>query len=59
MQYDEFMERVQERSNLDSQAKILAKAVVSVLQEAVAPGEWQDALSTLPPEYSELFDEVR
>jgi uncharacterized protein (DUF2267 family) len=33
--------------------------VVSVLQEAVTPGEWQDALSTLPPEYSELFDEVR
>jgi uncharacterized protein (DUF2267 family) len=59
MQYDEFMERVQERSNLDSQAKILAKAVVSVLQEVVTPGEWQDVLSTLPPEYSELFDEVR
>ena len=59
-QLEEFYNRISARADVNySQAKKLAKVVVSVLQEAVTPGEWQNALSTLPPEYSELFDEAR
>ncbi|HEX6387556.1 MAG TPA: DUF2267 domain-containing protein [Anaerolineae bacterium] len=57
---EEFYNRVSARADVNySQAQKLTRAVVAVLQEAVTPGEWQDALSTLPSEYGELFSEAR
>jgi len=59
-QLEEFYNRISARTDVNySQAKKLTKSVMSVLREAVTPGEWQDALSTLPSEYAELFGETR
>lgn len=59
-QLEEFYNRISARADVNySQAKKLAKAVVAVLREAVSPGEWRDALATLPAEYGELFGEGR
>ncbi|GCE49735.1 uncharacterized protein (DUF2267 family) [Thermosporothrix hazakensis] len=53
---DEFFLRVADREGVDlPKATFHAKAVMSVLQEAITKGELRDIRSQLPPEYSSLF----
>ena len=53
---DEFFERVAEREGVDLPDAIhQARAVISVLSEAVSPGEMADARAQLPDEYDPLF----
>jgi len=53
---DEFFRRVAEREQVDlSIANHHARAVISVLAEAISPGELADALGQLPEEFRELF----
>lgn len=56
---DEFYNRVRARADIGyPDAVRLAKVVVSVLQEAVAPGEMRHVLDELPPEYTDFFEEA-
>ncbi len=52
----EFYERVSRRESISSpQVERHARAVMSVISEAVTPGEFQDILDQLPDEYLDLF----
>lgn len=54
---EQFFQRVAERESADlPQAVHHARAVISVLQEAVTPGEVADVRAQLPDEYDPLFD---
>ncbi len=53
---DEFLHRVSQRSHTDLPVSVYhTRVVLEVLQEAVAPGEIQDVLNQLPPDYKRLF----
>lgn len=53
---DEFVQRVSERAGVDRPAAAhQARAVISVLREAVTPGEFDDVRAQLPKEYDQLF----
>jgi uncharacterized protein (DUF2267 family) len=53
----EFARRVAERTGLDeSQASIAVAAVLSVLQDAVSGGEFEDVVAQLGRDYAELID---
>jgi len=53
---DEFYDRVGARADLSRQETIeRATAVIDVLREAVAPGEWEHIVSELPQDYEELL----
>jgi uncharacterized protein (DUF2267 family) len=53
----EFARRVAERTGLDeSQASIAVAAVLSVLQDAVSGGEFEDVVGQLGRDYAELID---
>lgn len=53
----EFYERVSQREGVDlPDAVYHARCVVSVVKEAVSPGEIEDVRSQLPAEYNELFE---
>jgi uncharacterized protein (DUF2267 family) len=56
---EEFYNRVKARSHATSfqQARRLAHAVISVLQEAVTPGEIDDVMNELPTGFHRLFDQ--
>lgn len=54
---DEFCARVADIEGLDLPKAIFhARAVMSVLQEAVSPGEIRDMFDQLPSEYAPLFE---
>jgi uncharacterized protein (DUF2267 family) len=54
---DAFFQRVSDREGVDLPKAIFhAKAVISVLQEALTKGEVNDIRAQLPAEYSRLFD---
>jgi uncharacterized protein (DUF2267 family) len=54
---DEFFRRVSEREEVElPDAVHHARAVMSVVQEAVTEGEVQDVLAQLPEEYRPLFE---
>lgn len=56
----EFFERVSERERVDlPKAVYHARAVISVLYDAVSPGEMADVRAQLPAEYSRLFEPDR
>jgi uncharacterized protein (DUF2267 family) len=56
----EFFERVSERERVDlPKAVYHARAVISVLYEAVSPGEMADVRAQLPTEYARLFEPER
>jgi uncharacterized protein (DUF2267 family) len=53
---DEFYDRVSQRAGVErSTASFQARAVVSVLSEAVTAGEVHDIREQLPPEFEPLF----
>jgi len=53
---DEFYRRVSEREGVDiPDAVHHAQVVVSVLEEAVSGGEWEDVRGQLPGEFDRLF----
>lgn len=53
---DEFISMVAEREAVDKEsARLHAKAVLSVLSEAVSGGEMKDVQSQLPNDYAALF----
>ncbi len=53
---EEFYQRVGEKEGIDQdEAAQHARAVASVLQEAVTTGEMDDIRDQLKPEYAELF----
>ncbi len=53
---EEFYQRVGEKEGVDQDAAAQhARAVASVLQEAVTTGEMDDIRDQLKPEYAELF----
>lgn len=53
----QFFERIAEREPADlPEAVHHARAVISVLDEAVTPGEMKDVRSQLPEEYNKLFE---
>ncbi len=54
---DEFFRRVSEREGVDLPIAVHhARAVISVLSEAVTPGELQDVRAQLPSEFDPLFE---
>ncbi len=54
---DEFFNRVSEREGVDlPDAVHHARVVISVLQEAVSPGEIEDVRAQLPDEFDPLFE---
>jgi uncharacterized protein (DUF2267 family) len=54
--YKEFIERVSEKEGVEpTVATIHARAVFSVLEDAVSPGEMQDVRVNLSDDYDELF----
>ncbi len=54
---DEFFRRVSEREGVElPQAVHHARAVISVLQEAVTPGEIKDVRAQLPEEWTPLIE---
>lgn len=57
---DEFVERVREEEaddpRIDDDPEVHAKAVASVLTDAVSGGELSDVRARLPDDYDELFD---
>ncbi len=54
---DEFYNRVARREEVEKpRARFHARAVISVLEEAISPGELRDALDQLPEEYDDLFN---
>lgn len=53
----DFLQEIGEREDVDSdEARTHAKAVVSVLQEAVSEGEMQDVRRQFPSEFDPLFE---
>ena len=56
---DEFFRRVSEREGKElPDAVFHARAVMSVLTEAVTPGEIEDVKTQLPEDYERLFEPV-
>lgn len=54
---DEFLERVAEKENVDvPDAAHHARAVITVLQDAVTAGEMDDVRTQLPNTYAPLFE---
>lgn len=54
---DEFFKRVSQREKIDlPQAVHHARAVISVVQEAVSAGEMADVQAQLPDEFAPLFE---
>lgn len=54
---DEFFRRVSEREGVDLPVSVHhARAVISVLQEAVSRGEIEDVRTQLPEEFTPLFE---
>lgn len=54
---DEFFERVSRHEQVDlPEAVHHARAVISVIQEAVSPGEIEDVRAQLPAEFNPLFE---
>ena len=54
---DEFYERVGDKEGIDLPVAVHhSRAVMSVVQEAVSAGEWDDLQEQLPDEYDDLFD---
>jgi uncharacterized protein (DUF2267 family) len=54
---DEFFNRVTIREGVDEPGAVYhARAVLSVLKEAVTPGEWADMRAQLPDEYEALLE---
>jgi uncharacterized protein (DUF2267 family) len=51
---DEFVRRVAERGDVGPDEAAGAAAVLIAVRDAVTPGEFDDVLSQLPPEYREL-----
>lgn len=50
--YDEFVNRVAQRSGRDTEAAEAAlDAVMATIRDAVTPGEFEDLLSQLPTEF--------
>ncbi|WP_121821938.1 DUF2267 domain-containing protein [Halostella salina] len=57
--WDEFLDRVAERANVDrSDANYYAKVVVAVAGESVPGGELADVRDNLPEEFDGLFELV-
>ncbi len=57
---DEFFERVSKREQVDLPDSVHhSRAVISVLVEAVSPGEIEDILAQLPEEYEALFSSAQ
>jgi uncharacterized protein (DUF2267 family) len=55
---EEFYQRVSEKTGVESvSAAVQAKAVFTVLNAAVTPGEFADVKANFSPDYSELFAE--
>jgi uncharacterized protein (DUF2267 family) len=53
---NEFLKRVSEREEVDLPVSVYhVRVVLEVLQEAVSPGEINDVLAQLPPDYRRLF----
>ncbi|MEW6159780.1 MAG: DUF2267 domain-containing protein [Verrucomicrobiota bacterium] len=53
---NEFFSRVSLREQMDLPVAVYhARVVIEVLQEAVSPGEINDVIQQLPPEFSSLF----
>jgi uncharacterized protein (DUF2267 family) len=52
---DEFMRRVAERGDVGPDEAAGAAAVLITMRDAITPGEFDDVLSQLPPEYRELL----
>jgi uncharacterized protein (DUF2267 family) len=53
---EEFYDRMSQKAGVDrSTAAIYAKAVFSVLNMAVSPGEFEDVIVNLSEDYEELF----
>ena len=53
----EFFQRVSEREGIDLRKAIYhAQAVITVLYEAVSPGEMADVRAQLPAEFARLFE---
>lgn len=54
---DEFFKRVSQREGVDlPDANFHARAVMSVVKDAVTAGEFQDMRAQLPDEYDPLFE---
>ncbi|MFH7025978.1 MAG: DUF2267 domain-containing protein [Heteroscytonema crispum UTEX LB 1556] len=52
----EFIERVSQKENVEpTAAAIHVRAVFTVLQQAVTPGEFADVRANFSPDYAELF----
>ncbi len=56
---EEFVKRVSEKENVEpNTAKLHAKAVFAVLQNAVSPGEFADVRANFSEDYAELFETI-
>jgi len=54
---NEFYERVSQKEGVDLPVAVHhARAVMTVVQEAVSAGEWDDLQEQLPDEYNDLFE---
>lgn len=55
---EEFVQRVDERIGLNDKetARQQATAVLTVVQQAISPGEWEKLSGTFPAEYTTLFE---
>ena len=57
MQFEEFVQKVAARSGLDeTDAEAGVVAVLSVIRDAVTPGEFGDVLAQLGRDFAELVD---
>jgi uncharacterized protein (DUF2267 family) len=57
--YDEFLDRVEERANVDrSDAAYYGKVVVGLVSELVPAGEIEQVRAQLPADFDTLFDLV-
>lgn len=57
--YDEFVERVADRAEVESpDAAFYGQAVVALVAEIVPPGELDDLRASLPEDYDDLFEFV-
>jgi uncharacterized protein (DUF2267 family) len=56
---EEFIKRVSEKENVEpNTAKLHARAVFTVLQNAVSSGEFADVRANFSEDYTELFDTI-
>jgi uncharacterized protein (DUF2267 family) len=56
----EFIERVSQKESVEPTAAAMhVRAVFSVLQQAVTPGEFADVRANFSPDYAEIFTEVQ